>query len=233
MELKGSKIIITGGSKGIGRAMAKMLIREGAEVVITGRNASVLRAAAEETGAYDIVADVSKPSDIERTYEQALDRLGGLDCLINNAGIGWSKPLTEVSLEDFEKIYAVNVYGVALMTKKAAEIFIQQHYGHIVNIGSTASRKGFIGGTVYASSKFALRGMTECWREELRPYNVRVMIINPSEATSIFGGHDRKERDAESKSLRSEEIAHAVRSALEMDDRGFTTELTVWATNPW
>lgn len=75
--------------------------------------------------------------------------------------------------------------------------------------------------------------MSECWRDELRKYNVRVMMINPSEVTTAFGSSDRKERDPESKKLRSEEIAHAIKSALEMDDRGFTTELTVWATNPW
>lgn len=124
MELQGSKIIITGGSLGIGKAAARLLVEEGASVVITGRNPRRLKEAARETGAYPIEADVSRPADIDKTYNEALDRLDGLDCLVNNAGIGWSKPLSETTLEDFEKIYVVNVFGAALMTKKAAEIFM-------------------------------------------------------------------------------------------------------------
>jgi 3-oxoacyl-[acyl-carrier protein] reductase len=233
MKLEGSKIIITGGSLGIGKATAKLLVDQGAEVVITGRHNKRLEQAAEETGAFPIVADVSDQKDIERTYREALEYLKGLHCLINNAGIGWSVPVTEINLTDFYKIYSVNVFGAALMTKMAADIFMKQKYGHIINIGSTASKKGYPGGSVYASSKFALRGMTECWRDELRKFNIRVMLINPSEVTTAFNNPDRVERNVESKKLRSEEIAHAIKSALEMDDRGFTTELSVWATNPW
>jgi 3-oxoacyl-[acyl-carrier protein] reductase len=233
MKLEGSKIIITGGSLGIGKATAKLLVDHGAMVAITGRHKKRLELAAKETGAHPIVADVSDQKDIKRTYQEALDYLHGLHCLINNAGIGWSVPVTDIDLDDFRKIFSVNVFGAAMMTKIAADIFIEQKYGHIINIGSTASKKGYPGGTIYASSKFALRGMTECWRDELRKYNIRVMLINPSEVTTAFDSSDRVEGSTESKKLRSEEIAHAIKSALEMDDRGFTTELSVWATNPW
>jgi 3-oxoacyl-[acyl-carrier protein] reductase len=86
---------------------------------------------------------------------------------------------------------------------------------------------------VYASSKFALRGMTECWRDELRPFNIRVMLINPSEVTTAFGNPERKERAEEAKKLRATEIAYAIKAVLEMDNRGFIPELGVWATNPF
>jgi 3-oxoacyl-[acyl-carrier protein] reductase len=233
MELKNSRILITGGSLGIGKVTAKLLVDNGAKVGITGRDRGRLAKAAEETGAYPIVADVSRRGDIDRTYDVFMGEFGGLDCLVNNAGIGRWRKSDEATLEDFNDVFGVNVFGAAMMTARAVPIFQQQNRGHIINIGSTAALKGFEGGTVYAATKFALRGMTQCWQAELRKYNVRVILINPSEVATAIGSADRVERTAPPNKLRSEEIAHAVKSVLEMDDRGFIPELAVWATNPW
>jgi 3-oxoacyl-[acyl-carrier protein] reductase len=233
MKLKDAKILLTGGSLGIGRATAGLLVANGAKVGITGRDRDRLADAAEETGAFPIVADVSRPDDIDRTYDVFLGEFGGLDCLINNAGIGRSRKSYEATLEDFGDVFGVNVYGAALMAARAIPLFQEKGSGNIVNIGSTAALKGFEGGTVYAATKFALRGMTQCWQAELRKYNIRVFLINPSEVATAFGSPDRAERDAPPNKLRSIEIAHAIRSVLEMDDRGFIPELSVWATNPW
>lgn len=233
MKLKGSKILITGGSLGIGRALAKVLVDSGATVAITGRDAGRLETAAVETGAVAIVADVSKDSDIERTYNEFLDRFDSLDCLVNNAGIGEFSKLEELTRENLESVFQVNVYGAAMMGVRAAKLFKKQNSGNIINIASTAALGGFAGGTVYVASKFALRGMTECWRAELRKHNVRVFLINPSEVATAFGDAKRKEREAAPNKLSSREIAHAIKAALEMDDRGFIPELSVWATNPW
>ena len=233
MKLKNAKVIITGGSLGIGKETAKLLVDHGAKVVITGRNEKRLRHAVKATGAFPVVADISEIQEIKRTYDEAMSYLGGLDCLINNAGIGSFPLLSDITIEDFLSTYKVNVFGAAMMAQVAAEIFKNQGSGNIINIGSTAATKGFERGTIYASSKFALRGMTECWRAELRKYNIRVMLINPSEVTTAFNSAERVERDEVSHKLRSKEIAHAIKSALEMDDRGFITELNVWATNPW
>lgn len=234
MELKNKKIIVTGGSLGIGRETARLLVSKGADVLITGRDKSRLDKAAHDTGAIPFVADVSNLQDVENTYRHVMKTWGRLDCLVNNAGIGGeSQLLTETSLDDFQKVYAVNVFGAAMAAKYASKIFIDQHYGHIVNVSSTASLRGYANGTVYASSKYALRGMTACWQAELRKYNIRVMLINPSEVTTAFGSEARIEREERHNRLRSGEVAHAIVAALEMDDRGFIPELTIYATNPW
>jgi len=234
MNLKDAKIIVTGGSLGIGKVTAQKLIESGAKVLITGRNQERLEKAAQEMGAIPCVADIAKPEAIEQTFEVAEKELGGLDVLINNAGIGGEFPTLEsVTLKAFQEVYEVNIFGLALMTQKASEIFKKQNYGHIINIASTAATKGFERGTIYASSKFALRGMTECWQAELRKYNIRVILVNPSEVTTAFANPERIEREEVSNKLRPEEIAHTIKATLEMDDRGFIREVTVIATNPW
>lgn len=233
MKLEASRILITGGSLGIGKATARLLVQNGARVGITGRQNARLQAAAKETGAFPIVADVSDAGDVKSTCARFIDEFGGLDCLINNAGIGRRQRIEDVTLDDFETVFKVNVYGAAMMAAEAVRIFKEQGRGNIVNIGSTAGLKGYERGTVYAASKFALRGMTMCWQSELRKHNIRVFFIAPSEVATAFGDPRGVEREAPPNKLTSDEIAHAIKSALEMDDRGFIPELSVWATNPW
>ena len=234
MQIKNSTFLVTGGSLGIGKATAKLLVEKGGKVAITGRNKSRLEKAAKEISAFPINADAGKPEDIKRTYDEFLNEFKKLDCLVNNAGIGGSwNQLTELELDDFLNVYSVNVFGTAMMAKYAANIFKKQNYGNIVNVASTAATKGYANGTVYSSSKFALRGMTQCWQAELRKYNVRVILINPSEVITAFGNDDGKERSEVPNKLRSIEIAHTIVSTLEMDDRGFIPEVTIWATNPF
>jgi 3-oxoacyl-[acyl-carrier protein] reductase len=234
MQIKNSTFLVTGGSLGIGKATAKLLIEKGGKVAITGRNKLRLEKAAKEIGAFPIHADAGKPDDIKKTYDEFIKQFKKLDCLINNAGIGgkWDQ-VFDLDLDDFMNVYSVNVFGAALMAKYAANLFKKQNYGNIINISSTAGTKGFANGTVYASSKFALRGMTQCWQAELRKYNVRVILVNPSEVLTAFGDDEGKERKEVANKLRSYEIAHTIVSTLEMDDRGFIPEVTVWATNPF
>jgi 3-oxoacyl-[acyl-carrier protein] reductase len=234
MNIKDSTFLVTGGSAGIGKATAKLIVEKGGKAAITGRDKSKLEKVAKEIGAVPIHADVALENDVHKTYELFLKQFGKLDCLINNAGIGdsWNE-LAELDMKSFRRVYDVNVFGAALMASEAAKLFKNQKSGNLVNIASTAAKKGFANGTVYASSKFALRGMTQCWQAELRKYNVRVILVNPSEVTTAFGDLDRIERDEVKNKLRPLEIAHTIVSTLEMDDRGFIPEITVWATNPF
>jgi 3-oxoacyl-[acyl-carrier protein] reductase len=232
MNLKTAVALVTGGSAGIGRAIAQALAASGARVAITGRDKSKLTATAQALGVFPVHADVSKQADVERTYREVLDKFGDLDVLVNNAGSGVFKNLVDFDLASFEAVMATNVTGAMLMGREAAKHFVKRKRGNIVNIGSTAALRGAPMGTAYYASKFALRGMTECWRAELRKYNIRVFLVNPSEVLTDFyptAGLPQKTNETK---LRGEEIAHAVKAALEMDDRGFMTELTVFATNP-
>ena len=235
MNLQDATILVTGGTSGIGKALAAVLGRAGARVAITGRDQARLAAAATSTGAHAIQADVTDEADVIRTMREVLNTFGHLDVLVNNAGAGTFKPLKDQDRRSFEAVMAVNVTGAMLMAREAARHFIERQRGNIINVGSTAGVRGAANGTAYYASKFALRGMTECWRAELRPHNVRVCLVNPSEVLTDFAstaglpGGARAENPTK---LRAEDIAHTVKSALELDDRGFVTEVTVFATNP-
>ena len=232
MNLTDKVALVTGGNSGIGKAIAESLVGAGAKVAITGRDLTKLDNTAAAIGAHAIQADVSNEQDVERTYKDVLDALGDLDILINNAGLGLFKPLVEMDLPSFNRVMTTNVTGAMLMGREAAKIFVKRNGGNIVNVASTASLRGAAGGTAYMTSKFALRGMTECWRAELRKHNVRVMQVNPSEVITPFAAAAGFEQTDHPSKLQSEDIAHMVKAVLEMHDRGFTTELTVFATNP-
>ena len=234
MNVKGKNIIITGGSLGIGKETARTLVKKGANVLITGRTESRLIEAKHYTGAKIIEFDISDHENISDNARKCIDILDGrVDVLINNAGIGVRKSIDELNIEDFLQVFNVNVFGLALFTKEIIPFMIKESYGTIINIGSTASLKGYKNGSIYSSSKFAVRCLTQCWQAELRPHNIRVCQVNPSEVTTAFGNSKRVEREDVENKLTPKEISHSIISAIEMDDRGFVNELNIWATNPF
>jgi 3-oxoacyl-[acyl-carrier protein] reductase len=211
MNLQDARILITGGSSGLGKAMAQELKNSGAQILITGRDAEKVQRVAAELDVFGIAADAGNETDITGTYEEVHDKLGGLDVLINNAGFGEFAPLEDVTMDSFERVFRTNVFGASLMAREAAKIFKAQKSGNIINVSSTAGRKGFANGSVYAASKFAVSGLTECWRAELRPFNVRVMQVNPSAVPTAFNVEDRSEKELVDNKLTPAEIAHAVK----------------------
>ena len=233
MDLKEARALITGGSEGIGYGIAKALKAKGAQVAIMGRDESKLNQAAEKLGVLGIQGDVSIEDDAQRVMHTYVEAFGGIDILINNAGYGYFAPLAELDKEKFEGVFATNVTGAMLMAREAARHFINQNSGHLMNISSTSGLSGGKTSSAYSGSKFALRGMTECWRAELRPHNVRVTLVNPSEVQTPFFAKLGKEQDLSDKKLRPDEIADAIVGALEIDDRGFIPEFSVYATNPF
>jgi 3-oxoacyl-[acyl-carrier protein] reductase len=233
MNLQDAKVLITGGSSGIGYEIAHRLKLAGASVCITGKNPEKLFKAATEIGVTRILADVSKEADAIRSIQEAVASMGGLNVLINNAGFGHFSSLENIDLEKFDAMWETNVRGAMLMAREASRIFISQQSGNIINISSTAGVSGFAMGTGYVASKFALKGMTECWRAELRKHNIRVMLINPSEVqTDFFIRSGQEARPYNPSKLEASEIAHVAICMLQMRDVGFLTEATVFATNP-
>jgi len=232
MNIEDVKAIITGGSSGIGLEIAKQLIEKGAKVMITGRDEQKLKKAATLIGAHYAVADASNEEQVINAFELAKSTMHGYNVLINNAAYGSSALLKDQDTKVFEQLLATNVTGAMIAGREAAKHFIENNFGNIINISSTAGNAGFAGGTAYVASKFAMKGMTECWRAELRKSNIRVMLVNPSEVQTPFYKALGGERPHNSTKLEATEIAHLVIAMLTMRNIGFITEATVFATNP-
>ena len=233
MDVSKAKALVTGGSSGIGLETARQLIARGAQVAICGRDEKRLRAAADAIGALGIVADVANEDDVVRMVERVVESFGGYDVLINNAGFGSFSHLVDTDLAEMQRVFGTNVFGAMLCARESARHFVAQRRGNIVNVASTAGERGFAGGTAYAASKFALSGMTECWRAELRGHGVRVMQINPSEVqTDFFVASGRPARPLSERKLVSADVAQTIVAMLELPDRGFIPVVPVWATNP-
>jgi 3-oxoacyl-[acyl-carrier protein] reductase len=233
VDLKNAAALVTGASCGIGFETARLLRERGARVAICARHKNELEASAKMLGAFPIVADVTKEEDVLRMIEAVVKEYDDYNVLINNAGFGAFGPLVELTSDDFFSVWQTNVLGAMMVARESAKHFIGRRYGNIVNISSTAGQRGFANGTAYCSSKFALHGMTECWRAELRQHNIRVMQVNPSEVQTSFGATESAHTRADNPTkLEASDIGQLILSMLEIEDRGFVTESTIWATNP-
>ncbi len=225
-----TRTLITGGSQGIGAALVAAAREAGDEVVFTGRNPELIARTAAETGAHGLAADVSRPADNERTVAACRERMGGVDVLVNNAGFGYPARIGEVDLDRMKALFDTNVFGLVDLTNRVVPLMKEQGRGDIVNIASTSGMKGHAGGTAYSASKWAVRGISQCWQAELRPHGIRVISICPSEVQTAWGG--KTGRDNPNK-LFAPDIADAIMAALAADRRALWPEIAVFATNPW
>lgn len=228
MKLKDSKILISGGSLGIGKAIAKTLISHEAKVIITGRNKVRLYRTANKINAIPFVADVTDGKALNKLFKFINDKWSSLDVLINNAGTGADRiSIDNINYKKILEVYNVNVFGLIDMTKHAVKIFKKQNYGNIINIGSTASIDGYENGSIYVSSKFALKGLTKVWQLELSKFNVRVSLVNTGNVATAWGSKKRAERKDSPKLLSSNNVASLVRFILEQEDKAFIPEVVI------
>jgi 3-oxoacyl-[acyl-carrier protein] reductase len=224
------RFLVTGGSQGIGAAVVEQARSAGHDVVFTGRDADRIKHVAQKTGAYGLAADVANASDNARTVEHCMERMRGVDVLINNAGYAYRAEIGQLDLDQMRKEFDVNVFGLVDLTNRVVPMMKQQKSGDIVNVASTSGMKGSAGGTAYSGSKWALRGISQCWQAELRPFGIRVVSLLPSEVQTNFGG--RSGRNNPNK-LFAKDIAATILAGLDMPRNVLWPELAVFATNPW
>ncbi len=190
--LEGKLAAVTGGTKGIGQAIAQALAAAGAAVAICGRNgAEAQRAAdalAKETGAKVVgyACDVSDPAQVAAFFRFIDERLGGLDILVNNAGIGEFASVAETSVETWERVIGINLNGAFYCSHEALPRFKKRGGGFVVNISSLAGKNPFAGGAAYNASKFGLNGFTEAMMLDHRYDNVRVSYVMPGSVATDF-----------------------------------------------
>jgi len=224
------RFLITGGSQGIGAAIVEAARAAGNEVVFTGRNEELIERVASETGAHGIKADVSVGEDNARTVEACREHMGGLDVLVNNAGYGYMAPIGEVDMDSMKAMFDTNVFGLVDLTNRVVPLMKEQGQGDIVNIASTSGIRGHANGTAYSASKWAVRGISQCWQAELRPHDIRVISVCPSEVQTAWGGRAGRDNP---KKLYASDIADAILSTLSANRRALWPEFSVFATNPW
>lgn len=193
MSMTGRVALVTGGTKGIGRAVAEHLLGAGASVAVCARTEADVRATDAELGerALGLVCDVADAGACERMVEQTVDRFGRLDILVNNAGLGIFKPLREMSVEEWRLQIDVNLGGVFYCSRAALPHLSASGDGFIVNIASLASRHPFRGGTGYNASKYGLLGLTEAMLLDVRYDDVRVSIVMPGSVDTYFDGREQ------------------------------------------
>jgi 3-oxoacyl-[acyl-carrier protein] reductase len=238
MELKGQNALITGAGKGIGRAIAIALAKEGVNVGLMARTASDLEElAASLTKEYGVkvsvaTADIAKSDEVEAAVAKVKEEFGTIDILINNAGIATFAKLTEMPQEQWERIIQVNLMGTYYVTRAVLPGMIEQNSGNIINIASTAGERGFATGSAYCASKFGVLGLTESVMQEVRKNNIRVVALTPSTVNTEFAVNAGLKIGDEDRMMQPEDVAELALATLKLPQRVFVKTAGIWTTNP-
>ncbi|UUZ81393.1 3-ketoacyl-ACP reductase [Paenibacillus sp. P26] len=238
MELKNKTAIITGAGKGIGKAIAVELAKQGVHLGLMARSAADLEALqAELQTAYGVKVryasvDITKREDVDRAVQELAGALGSVDILVNNAGIAQFGTLADMDPEQWERIIQTNLMGTYYVTRAVLPTFLGQNSGNIINIASTAGERGFATGSAYCASKFAVLGMTEALMQEVRKSNIRVTTLTPSTVNTELAANAGLKIGDEDRMMQPEDVAELVLATLQLPPRVFVKTAGIWTTNP-
>jgi 3-oxoacyl-[acyl-carrier protein] reductase len=236
-SLKGKIALVTGAGKGIGRAIAIALAKEGVHVGLLARNSSQLQGVANEMQGLGVktsvvTADVANRTAVEAAATQIKKNLGPVDILINNAGTGTFGKFLELEPTEWENIIKVNLLGVYYMTRAVLPDMIERQTGDIINISSTAGQKGAAVTSAYSASKFGVMGLTESLMQEVRKHNIRVSALTPSTVATELAIANKLTDGNPEKVMQPEDLAELVIAQLKLNRRVFIKEAGMWSTNP-
>lgn len=221
--------LVTGGSRGIGKAIALKLAQLGAAVCICGRDPNVLESTARELGhitsrIFSVPADVSNPEEVSALVQATEKQLGPVTMLVNNAGIGnpGFGAIQDKSDSDWDTVLNTNLKSVFLVSRAVVPSMIKHKRGDIINISSLAGKNTFAGGALYCASKWGLQGLSGCMAEDLRAHSIRVSVICPGSVATDFSGRGPKDS---AKVLTADDVAHAVAMLALQGPQSFISEV--------
>ncbi|HYN86587.1 MAG TPA: SDR family oxidoreductase [Pyrinomonadaceae bacterium] len=236
MNLNGKAAIVTGGTRGIGRAIAESLARAGANVCISARNVEELERAVAELGdagegvVTGVACDVRSEEEVRAMFEHAAAELGGVDVLVNNAGIGLFKNVEETTPEEFRAVIETNLCGVFYCCREAVPLMRERGGGYVINVSSLAGTNAHPRMAAYNASKFALNGFSEAFMQEVRHDGIKVSYVMPGSVNTSFGGDTPDE--SKSWQLQPEDIARVVMDLLAHDERSLPSRVEIRPSRP-
>jgi 3-oxoacyl-[acyl-carrier protein] reductase len=237
-DLKNKKAIITGGSRGLGKATAIAFAKEGIDVAVTGRNEKALQTTVNELQELGVQAtyavfDIGNYNEVQKHIKTLVSDLGGVDILVNNAGIAAFGTLNEMEVDQWSQIIQTNVMGMYYVTKEVLPHLIEQNHGEIINVSSTAGLSGNASTSAYSASKFAVIGMSESLMKEVRKNNIRVCTLTPSTiATDMAVDLGIADKESEDSVLQPEDFAELIVAGLKLPKRAMLKSASLWSTNP-
>jgi NAD(P)-dependent dehydrogenase (short-subunit alcohol dehydrogenase family) len=230
-ELQGKIALVTGGNRGIGRGIATELVQAGLRVAITARAADAAHEAAEKLGhgTRGYACDVRRPEQVAALFAAVESDLGGLDVLVNNAGVGLFGPVAEMSLDDWHAVIETNVNGVFYCTRAAIPLMKKRSGGYIFNVSSLAGRNAFPGAAAYCASKHAVNGFSEVLFQELREDGIRVTYLMPGSVATEFGRGVAAKMDW---ALQPQDVGEMVLSLLKSHPRALHSRVEMRPARP-
>lgn len=226
-DLTDKVAIVTGASRGIGRAIATLLAIQGAKVVCVARSEDELLEVAQKANGLAVIANVSDEGDAQSVVTETLSQYGRLDIVVCNAGVGSFNLLENFSAEEWDRMFDTNVKGTFLLCKAALPYLKQQGYGHIVGIASDVSKRTFVHGTAYGASKYAQHAVLDALRKEVRGHSIKVSVVYPGLVDTHFNEAKPGTVEKEKTHLQPIDVAQAVRYVLEAPPHVVVDELMI------